>query len=270
MELTYACLSLPGPVRPNNEDCLGFWEPSEEQQRRTHGAVAVIADGVGGQDCGEVASRMSVDTALRLFREAKENIPPRNLLWDVLNAANLAVYDKGMEQRGKGRMATTLIVSIFRNTEVTIGHVGDSRAYLVQGGKAQQITADHTYAAMQQKLGLISAQEAAAQRNASMLMRSIGRDPTVQVDLYDVRVNQGDYLVQCTDGVHQFLTEDEICEIVTHAPPEEACKQLVALAEKRGTEDNLSVQVVRDRSRGRNDVLPRSAHLPRGFPAYES
>ena len=167
------------------------------------------------------------------------------MLWDVVNAANLAVYDKGMDNRDKGRMATTLIVSIFRNTEVTIGHVGDSRAYLVQGGKAQQITADHTYAAMQQKLGLISAQEAARSEMRSMLMRSVGREPTVQVDLHTVRVNQGDYIVQCTDGVHQFLTEDEIFEIVTHAPPDEACKQLLALAEKRGTEDNLTVQVVR-------------------------
>ena len=245
MELTYAFLTSPGPVRPNNEDFLGFWEPAEEEQRRSHGAVAVIADGVGGQECGEVASQTSVEVALRLFREAKENIPPRDVLWDVINAANLAVYDKGMEQREKGRMATTLIVSIFRNTEVTIGHVGDSRAYLVQEGKAQQITADHTYAAMQQKLGLISAQEAAHSEMRSMLMRSIGREPTVQVDLYNVRVNQGDYIVQCTDGVHQFLTEDEICEIVTHIPPDEACKQLLALAEKRGTEDNLSVQVVR-------------------------
>ena len=78
MELTYAWLTSPGPVRPNNEDFLGFWEPAEEEQRRSHGAVAVIADGVGGQDCGEVASQMSVEVALRLFREAKENIaPPR-------------------------------------------------------------------------------------------------------------------------------------------------------------------------------------------------
>jgi serine/threonine-protein kinase len=245
MEITYACLTSPGPVRPNNEDFLGFWEPAEEEQRRSHGAVAVIADGVGGQDCGEVASQMSVEVAVRLFREAKENIPPRDVLWDVINAANLAVYDKGMDHRDNGRMATTLIVSIFRNTEVAIGHVGDSRAYLVQGGKAQQITADHTYAAMQQKLGLISAQEAAHSEMRSMLMRSIGREPTVQVDLYTVRVNQGDYIVQCTDGVHQFLTEDEICEIVTHVPPDEACKQLLALAEKRGTEDNLTVQVIR-------------------------
>jgi serine/threonine-protein kinase len=245
MELTYACLSSQGPVRKNNEDYVGFWEPAEEEQRRTHGAVVVIADGVGGQDKGEVASQMAVETSLRLFRESKENVPPRNVLWDLVNAANLAVYDKGMEDRGKGRMATTLIVSIFRNTDVTIGHVGDSRTYLVQGGVAQQITSDHTYAAMQQKLGLISANEASHSEMRSMLMRSIGREPTVQVDLYTVRVNQGDYIVQCTDGVHQFMSAEEICDIVTYAPPDVACKQLLALAEKRGTEDNITVQVVR-------------------------
>jgi serine/threonine protein phosphatase PrpC len=251
MELTYAWLTSPGPVRPNNEDFVGFWEPAEEDLRRSHGAVAVIADGVGGQDRGEVASQLSVETALRLFREAKENIPPRNVLWDVINAANLAVYDKGMDQRDwghqrdRGRMATTLIVSVFRNTDVTIGHVGDSRAYLVQGGKARQITADHTYSAMQRNLGLISAQEAANSEMRSMLVRSVGREPTVQVDLHTVRVNQGDYIVQCTDGVHQFIAADEICEIVTHSAPEDACKQILALAEKRGTEDNLTVQVVR-------------------------
>jgi serine/threonine-protein kinase len=261
MELTYACLSSTGPVRKNNEDYVGFWEPSEEEQRRTHGAVVVIADGVGGQDKGEVASQMAVETSLKLFREAKDNVPPRNVLWDLVNAANLAVYDKGMEERGKGRMATTLIVSIFRNTEVTVGHVGDSRSYLVQGGKAQQITADHTYAAMQQKLGLISANEAAHSEMKSMLMRSIGREPTVQVDLYTVRVNQGDFIVQCTDGVHQFMSEAEISEIVMHAPPDEACKQLVALAEKRGTEDNITVQVVRvDRV--------EEMMIYRGLPSY--
>jgi serine/threonine-protein kinase len=261
MELTYACLSSPGPIRKNNEDYVGFWEPSEEEQRRTHGAVVAIADGVGGQEKGEVASQLAVETSLRLFRDAKDNVPPRNVLWDLVNAANLAVYDKGMAERGNGRMATTLIVSIFRNTEVTVGHVGDSRSYLVQGGKAQQITADHTYAAMQQKLGLISANEAAHSEMRSMLMRSIGREPTVQVDLYTVRVNRGDYIVQCTDGVHQFMTEDELTEIVTHAPPDEACKQLLSLAEKRGTEDNITVQVVRvDRV--------EEMMIYRGLPSY--
>ncbi len=245
MELSYASLTSSGPVRPNNEDYVGFWEPSEEEQRRTIGSVAAIADGVGGQDHGEVASQTAVETALNLFRESKENVPPRSVLWDIVNAANLAVYDKGMDNRDNGRMATTLIVSIFRNTEVSVGHVGDSRAYLVQGGKARQITADHTYAAMQQKLGLISSQEAARSEMGSVLMRSVGREPMVQVDLYTVRVNQGDYIVQCTDGMHHYMTEEELFEIVTHNPPNEACKQLLALAERRGTVDNLTVQVVR-------------------------
>ena len=78
MQITYAWLTSSGPVRSNNEDSLGFWEPADEEQRRTHGAVAVIADGVGGQDRGEVASQLSVEVALRLFREAKENTSPRD------------------------------------------------------------------------------------------------------------------------------------------------------------------------------------------------
>lgn len=244
MELTYASLSSAG-LRPNNEDCLGFWKPEDQEKERTHGSLAVIADGVGGQGHGEVASQMAVEIALRNFREAKDNVPPKQIVWQMVTAANVAVYDRGIEQRGEGRMATTLTVSLFRHSEVTIGHVGDCRAYLVQGGVAQQVTADHSYAAMQLKLGLISAQEAAASDMRCLLTRSIGKEPTIQVDLYTVRVNQGDFLVQCSDGLHHCVAEGEIAEIVTHAPPDEACRQLIALASKRGTDDNLSIQVVR-------------------------
>ena len=248
MELTYAALSSAG-LRPNNEDNLGFWMPAEQDLQRTHGAVAVIADGIGGQGHGELASQIAVDVVLKIFQEAKENVAPRQLLWQMVNGANVAVYDRGMTQRaeghGEGRMGTTLTVSVFRHSEATIAHVGDSRAYLIQGGVAQQITADHSYVAMQLKLGLISAQEAAHSDMRSMLTRSIGKEPTIQVDFHTVRVNQGDYLVQCTDGLHHGVTEEDLVEIVTHAPPEEACRQLVALALKRGTDDNLSVQIVR-------------------------
>ncbi len=229
MELTYGCVSEEG-MRPNNEDCLGFWQPAEQEQQRTHGALAVIADGVGGQGQGEVASRLAVEIALRGFQEAKENIPPKQILWQIITAANVAVYDRGMEKRDEGRMASTLTVSLLRNSEVTIGHVGDCRVYHVQGGTAHPVTADHSYAAMQLKLGLISPQEAAASQLRSLLTRSIGKEPTVQVDFYTLRVNQGDYLVQCTDGLHHSISEEELAEIVTHAPPEEACRQLVALA----------------------------------------
>src|SRR5512136_869302 len=103
MELIYAELSSPGPARESNEDFVGFWQPQTLDEKRSHGAVAVLADGVGGLDRGEVASRLAVETALREFREAPEGKTPQQLLTQMFNAANLAVYDKAMENHGKSR-----------------------------------------------------------------------------------------------------------------------------------------------------------------------
>jgi serine/threonine-protein kinase len=244
MELTYAQLSSAGPVRPNNEDFVGFWQPGDLDRLRSHGTVALLADGVGGHGHGEVASRLAVEAALERFREAKPGVAPNQILWKMFTAANLAVYDHGMDHRDQGRMATTLTISLFRNNEVTVGHVGDCRVYLAQNGRIRRVTTDHSYVGMQLKLGLISEQEASTSEMRSVLTRSIGKEPTVQVDYFPVQVNRGDRLVQCTDGLYTCVTEQEVMEIVTHHSPAEACRELIALAEKRGTEDNLSVQVV--------------------------
>jgi serine/threonine-protein kinase len=244
MELVYAELSSKGPVRGKNEDSVGFWEPQDAEEQRSRGAVVILADGVGGQGQGELASRLAVETALQKFREAKPGTSPRQALWQMFTAANLAVYDQGMQHRAEGRMATTLTIAVLRNDEVTIGHVGDCRAYLVQEGRMTRLTADHSYAALQVKLGLISEHDAANSQMRCMLTRSVGREPMVQVDYYSAQVNRGDRLVQCSDGLYQCLSEAEMCELVLRDPPAEACRRLVELAEKRGTDDNLSVQVV--------------------------
>ena len=262
MDLTYAELSSTGPVRPKNEDFLGFFQPSDLEEQRTRGAVAAIADGVGGHGHGDIASRLAIETALKNFQDGQGGVQPKQALWRIFTAANMAVYDQSMAQRDQGRMATTLTVSLFRNNEVTIGHVGDCRVYLIQRGVAQQITTDHSYAAMQLRLGLISPQEAATSDMRCVLTRSLGKDPTIQVDYYTVQLNGGDYLVQCSDGMHNCIAPEEFGEIVTHASPEDACRELVALAEKRGTDDNLSVQIVRiDRV---EDVM-----FYRGQPIYQ-
>jgi serine/threonine-protein kinase len=244
MELTYAFLSSAGPVRSKNEDSVGFWQPVDAEEQRVRGAVMVLADGVGGHGRGDVASQLAVETALRKFQETKADMPARQALWQMFTAANLAVYDESMVDRDKGRMATTLTVALFRNNEITIGHVGDCRAYLIKEGHIQRVTSDHSYAAMQVKLGLLSEDDAANSQMSSMLTRSVGQEPTLLVDFCTQQVNRGDYLLQCSDGMHRCVTEEEIYEIVTHAPPEAACRQLVAMAEKRGTDDNLSVQLV--------------------------
>ena len=242
MKLTYASQSSKGP-RENNEDWVGFWETQNQEESQMRGAVMAIADGVGGHGDGEQASQLAVEVAIRRFLEVKPETTAKQALWKMITAANVAVYDRGMSRRDQSRMATTLTISIFRNNELTIGHVGDCRVYLIQNGRIELVTVDHNYAASQVKMGLLSAQEAANSEMRCVLTRSIGKEPIVQVDSVSRTVNRGDYVVQCTDGLYSCMTEDDLLEIVTHHTPAEACQHLIELAEKRGASDNLSVQV---------------------------
>ena len=261
MELTYAELSSPGPVRENNEDFVGSWQPQTLEEKRSRGAVVALADGVGGLHHGEVASRMAVETALATFREATEGKTPQQLLTQMFNAANLAVYDKGMENHGRFRMATTLSIAVFRNDEVVVGNVGDSRVYLVHMGEIRQLSTDHSYVGMQQKFGLISEQDAKTSEHRSVLTRSVGHEPVIRVDVESATVAKGDRVVLCSDGLYTHVADKEIADIVTRLSPAQACRQLVALAESRGTDDNLSVQVVQV-----NDIEKMSYY--RGLPVY--
>src|SRR5512135_1041396 len=244
MELTYAELSSPGPARENNEDFVGFWQPQSVEDKRGLGAVAVLADGVGGLNYGEVASRLAVETALKTFRETTGEQSPQQLIVQMFNAANRAVYDKGMEDHGKSRMATTLAAVVLRNNEITVGNVGDSRVYLVRKATIKQLSTDHTYTGMQQKFGLISEQEAKTSDKRSILTRSVGHEPVIRVDVESITAFKGDKVVLCSDGLYAHVADSEIAEIVSRLSPAQACRQLVALAEQRGTDDNLSVQVI--------------------------
>ncbi len=262
MELTYSELSSPGPARENNEDYVGFWQPQSLEEKRRLGAVAVLADGVGGMNHGEVASRLAVETALKTFREIPGEPTPQQLLTQMFNAANLAVYDKGMEDHGKSRMATTLAIAVLRNNELVVGNVGDSRVYLIRKTEIKQLSTDHTYTGMQQKFGLISEQDAKTSENRSILTRSVGPEPVARVDVESVTIFNGDRVVLCSDGLYSHVADSEIADIVSRLSPAQACRQLIALSEQRGTEDNLSVQVLQI-----NDVEKVAYY--RGVPMYQ-
>ncbi|MGD0281954.1 MAG: protein kinase [Dissulfurispiraceae bacterium] len=262
MELTYAELSSPGPARENNEDFVGFWQPETIEEKRGRGAVAALADGVGGMHRGEVASRLAVETALKTFREAPEAQSPQQLLIQMFSAANIAVYDKGMEDHGKSPMATTLCIVIFRNDEIVVGNVGDSRVYLVRKTEIKQLSTDHTYVGMQQKFGMITEQDARTSEKRSVLTRSVGHEPLVRPDVESTTVFIGDRVVLCSDGLYSHVADNEIADIVSRYSPAQACRQLIALAEQRGTDDNLSAQVLQI-----NDVEKMSYY--RGVPIYD-
>ena len=243
MRVTYSQLSTPG-VRPKNEDYLLFWQPPSLDEARGRGTLAIIADGVGGQGDGDIASRLAAESALEAFLAAPLDTSPSQLLSQMFTAANLAVYDAAMQPRDGKRMATTLTISIFRANELTIGHVGDCRVYLIHGGRIRRLTNDHSYAGVQLKLGLINVDEAAGSELRSVLTRCVGQDPFVRHDNFTITVERDDIVIQCCDGLYCSLSEREIYDLVSKRFPDDACKELIALAEKRGSADNLSVQVV--------------------------
>jgi serine/threonine protein phosphatase PrpC len=244
MKLTFAELTSTGPVRHHNEDSIGFWQPENDDEKLILGSIAAVADGVGGLSSGEIASRMAIDIALNTFKGAARGAKPTQILEQIFKEANLDIYNFGLESEQR-RMGTTLTACIFRNKEVFVGHVGDSRAYLVRNGQVKKLTTDHTYVEMQRKLGLISQEDAMSSELRSVLTRSLGQNPIVQIDFVKQALANRDTVITCSDGLHTLFMEHEIADVVTKMAPEAACEYFINTAENRGAEDNISVQVVR-------------------------
>ncbi len=252
-------LSTAGPVREHNEDFALFWEPDDFNLRQRTGSVAFLADGVGGEGNGEVASHLAVETALAAFKEAKPETTAPALARGMFDAAAARVFQAA---QNNGRMATTLLASIFRHDKVTIAHVGDCRAYLVRAGKIKRLTADHSYTALQVKLGLLLERNAMTSPHRSTLTRSIGYEPMCHYDITTEPLQQGDLVLQCTDGLYGYLLDEEILDAVVKYHPGEACKRLIGLAEKRQVSDNVSVQIIQvwevDRQQTVHPSAPRA------------
>jgi serine/threonine protein phosphatase PrpC len=262
MLITYAALSTAGPVRDQNEDCITCWQPKNQEEWRSHGAIAILADGVGGQARGEVASQMACDTAMKTFMEAKPLAAPNQTLYQMFVAANVAIYDQNIKHSTVGRMATTMTISLFRHNEVNIGHVGDCRVYAIQQGRIRRVTNDHSYAGIQLKLGLITVDEAMSSQMRSVLTRTVGQEPTIRADYHTISVHRGDIIVQMCDGMWTQLTEGEIYDVVSKQSPQDACKTLTMMAERRGADDNLSVQIIQVQA------IERLSYY-RGLPTYQ-
>jgi serine/threonine protein phosphatase PrpC len=261
MELTYAQMSIAGPVRKRNEDTLGFWHPPSPELVRSLGIAAVIADGVGGTGRGEEASQLAVHSALTALKNAPVDTAPADLLRMMVNEANQAVYDEAHRTPDQGRMATTFTASIFRHDELSVAHVGDSRIYLVRKGTVKRVTSDHSYVSLQVKLGLLKEQDAMGSPMRSVITRSLGNELICGYDFIRETLSKGDVIVQCTDGLYAHMGDDEMREIASHGGPEQVCSELVALAEKRLSDDNISVQVIRI-----DEV--EHVHYYRGAPYY--
>jgi protein phosphatase len=219
-DVRVATLSEAGPVRATNEDSCGH----RLAATATTTTLVAVADGVSGYQAADVASQMAVEVTLEAYDRQSGDRPDSRLV-RAAQEANIAIYDRAMivpELRG---MATTLTAIAIQDGHLSAVHVGDSRLYLVREGRALQLTKDH-------RSGKV------------MLTRSVGRELICAIDKLTRPLEGGDVLVMCTDGIHNFLPDDDIARLVADVDPEGGCRALLDAALARGADDNLTVAVV--------------------------
>jgi protein phosphatase len=238
-----------GRVRENNEDRVGLWA-------RQGVVLAMVADGMGGAVAGEEASRLVVEAVQADFLgEARGSETLRELseeeisdkLRSAVRRANRAVIERASEHPEFQGMGTTTTLAFVRNNRVIIAHVGDSRAYLVDGheGWINQITDDHSFVEALLASGHITSEQAAVHPMRNVLYRALGQVEDTEADLYSRTLTEGDWLILCSDGLTRHVTAEEIAEITgQHEHPEDVAQALIDLANQRGGEDNISTVVI--------------------------
>jgi protein phosphatase len=249
LDLEYAQATDCGKVRDHNEDYLGCALPEGPDGEQSHGWLFALADGVGGQEKGEVASRTAVETLLAEFRRAGRDQPLRSLLPRLVQTANEKVFEAGIASKPRGApMSTTLVACALRFDRAVISHVGDSRCYSIRGGRARALTRDHTMGGGQAHLGLISGRQP-AESTKHILTRSLGNGMFVGADTSEQIVLGGDVLLLCSDGLHGAVSAAEMAEIVTgNTDLNTAARQLIDAANEHDGGDNVSVLLIRVRS----------------------
>lgn len=249
LDIEFAQLTDAGRIRENNEDFCGYVDPATPVQAQSHGWLFALADGVGGQALGEVASRTAVESVLANFRKSVGGEAHTGLLRRLIQAANHAVYEAGRSASAGGvAMATTIVVCTLRYDRAVIAHVGDSRCYLIRDGRATALTRDHTVSNEQVRLGMITAKDEAESGNRNLLTRCLGNDLFVGVEVGDHPLLPGDSLLLCSDGLHHSVQPSDITNLVSsNVDLNAAARNLVALANERDGADNVTVQVIRIR-----------------------
>jgi protein phosphatase len=265
LDLEFAELSDPGLARNHNEDSVGHVLPNSAAQVQSQGWLFALADGVGGQEKGEVASQLAIETVLSGFRKIPKGIMHVSLLPKLVQEANQAVFDEGnaSNQRSNkeyvdpggailpngANMASTLVLCALRFDSAVVSHVGDSRCYLFRNGNLTTLTRDHTMADEQVRLGILSKADAVDHVNRHILTRSLGNEMFVAADTITVNIVPGDMLMLCSDGLHGYVDDAAIQRILLIKPElNKAAVALIAAANEAGGHDNVSVQLIRVRS----------------------
>jgi PPM family protein phosphatase len=260
-----------GMVRTNNEDSYQLVPALD---------LFVLADGMGGEAHGEVASSLAVETVVKhclegqeipgtpLIGEAKPGLTERSRrLASAVHLANQRVFASAAEHSEQRGMGATMTAAWIDDMNLSIAHVGDSRVYLLRTGVLQQLTSDHSLVAEQVRRGILTASEAESSTMQNVLLRALGTQPEVEVDIEQVGLFPNDVLLLCSDGLTRMVTEPEIAGALQSEPdPQKAAEKLIRLANEGGGVDNVTAIVVslKPEAKGWFSWLRRGAHKSAG------
>jgi protein phosphatase len=240
MNYTFCAQTDAGRTRKNNEDSVVF-----DQSTR----LAVLADGMGGYNAGEVASGMATafirSELARWLNEAGEQVQPgqvRRAIEICVHNANLSIFNAAASNAHYAGMGTTLVMGVFRGSKLLLGHVGDSRCYRLRGQALAQITKDHSLLQEQIDAGLLTPAQAALSPNRNLVTRAMGVENSVMLELHEHQVEPGDLYLMCSDGLSDMVDDATIATILQAGLPlEQTATDLVAKANVNGGRDNITV-----------------------------
>ncbi len=243
LDLDVFQLSDVGRVRTRNEDFSDYHVPQDPQQRQQKGMLFLVADGMGGHQAGDVASRQAVEYVVgQYYGDTQHDIGTS--LVRAYRGANRLINEQAEADESKAGMGTTLVGAVVLGQKVYIANVGDSRAYLIGQGGTVQITEDHSWVEEQVRAGLLTPEQARVHPQRNLVTRALGSKASVEVDLFEGQINRGDSLLLCSDGLTGYVRDSEIEAIVRQNSPQDAGRQLVELAKERGGRDNITVMIV--------------------------
>lgn len=237
--MQYWGLTDPGCVREQNQDAFQI------EQLDRHTVLCVICDGMGGAKSGNVASSLAVDV---FTQEVKRSWNPDmdedrldQMLSGAVKLANFTVYDQAQQFEEFTGMGTTLVAALIRGKQATFVNVGDSRAYCVNQDGIRQVTTDHSLVQMMMARGELTQEQAKCYPGKNLITRAIGTEPVVMCDIFHKKMDKGDCVLLCTDGLSNLIDEQEILFEVAHGlDKKQCCERLLDIAKKRGAPDNVT------------------------------
>lgn len=236
-----------GRKREKNEDnfvCLSLTQDKKSPQ-----FLVAVADGMGGHTGGEIASAIAIEEirnsiTARIKKDQTDSISIPQILKEAYKHANDRIFRKASENEDLVGMGSTLVAALISKSKATIANVGDSRAYLIRQKRIEQITQDHNWKNEQLSKGNIEEQDIINSPYKDLITRSLGLNREIEIDIFDLSLQEEDFLFLCSDGLYSLLSDTEILKILKKKKDlKKTCLKLVELANKRGGHDNITVIV---------------------------